>query len=99
MKTKLINIILIIVILLILIVPGVVNVTNEHKKSLMVVLEKQILDAAIKCKNEDVCLDDEVTLNYLINNNYINKVYDPITKEAIKDSSYVVYSENKVIFT
>lgn len=94
---KSINIILIIIILLLFIVPGIIYIKKNHNKNLWLVLEKEIIEAKDKCVNEDICQDDKITIKYLIEHKYLEKVYDPITKEAINDASYVEGKELVII--
>lgn|SRR5574344_2879939 len=95
MKPKTINIVLVIIIILLIIVPSCMYVISSHNDSLWLVVNKEVVEAANKCKNENKCLDNSVTLKYLIDNNYIDKVYDPVTKEIISDNSYVDFSTNE----
>ena len=91
---KTINIILIIIIILLFIVPGIIYINNKHNQNLWLVVEKEVVEAANKCINEDKC-SNRVTLKFLIDNDYLDKVYNPITKEAINDLSYV--ENNKLV--
>ena len=86
---KTINIILILVILLLFVIPGIVYINKTHNRNLMLVLEKEVIEAKEKCVNEDKCSDGKITIKFLIDNNYLEKKYDPITKEAINEASYV----------
>ena len=94
---KILSVILGIVIILLLVVPPFIYVKKKHYDNLNLVLEKEVIEAANKCKNEDKCIDNKVTLEYLIDNKYIDKVYDPITKEAISFESYVDFGNNKFV--
>lgn|SRR5574344_781110 len=94
MKQKTINIILIMIIVLIVIIPTIWYVNKTHNDDLWLVVNKEVIESANKCKNENVCNDDTVTIKFLIDNNYIEKIYDPITKEAINEASYVNYNSN-----
>lgn len=89
---KSINIILIVIIMLLLILPGIIYINNNHNKNLWLVVEKEVVEAADRCRNEDKCVDSKITIKTLIDNEYLEKIYDPITKEAVNDASYV---ENK----
>lgn len=95
MKSKTISIILIVIIILLIIIPSCLYVKKNHNDSLWLVINKEVIEAANKCKNEDKCIDSTVTLKFLIDNNYIDKVFDPVTKEIINDSSYVDYQTNE----
>ena len=95
--TKIINIILIIIAILLLIVPSAIYIKKTHNYNLRLVVEKEVIEAANKCKNQDICLEDKVSLKFLIDNNYLEKVYDPITKEIISYESYVDFNNNKFV--
>ena len=95
MKQKTINILLIIIIILLIIIPTIWYVNKVHNDNLWLVIDKEVIEAADKCKNENVCNDSKVTLEFLVSKNYIAKLYDPITKEAINDASYVDYESNE----
>lgn len=94
MKQKTINIFLIIIIVLIIIIPTIWYVNKVHNDDLWLVVNKEVIEAANKCQNDNVCLDKTVTVKFLIDNSYLEKVYDPITKEAINEASYVDYNNN-----
>ncbi len=95
MKQKTINILLIIIIILLIIIPTIWYVNKVHNDDLWLVVNKEVVEAADKCKNNNECNDSTVTLDYLISKNYIVKIYDPITKEAINGTSYVDYATNE----
>ena len=92
---KIINSMLVLIILLLLILPGIIYIKKTHNDSLKYVMEKEILEASEKCINEDVCKDDKISIRFLIENKYLEKVYDPITKEVVNDESYV--EDNKLV--
>ena len=94
---KIINFTLILIIIGIIIVPALLLVKNNHEKSLKLVMEKEIVEAATKCQRENKCTDTTVTLSYLQNNGYLSKVYDPVTKELVSVDSYVIIDENKLV--
>lgn len=95
MKQKTINIILITFIIILIIIPSIYYVKKSHNDELWLVVNKEVIEAANKCRNENVCNDNIVTLKFLIDNGYLDKEYDPITKEAISTSSYVDFNTNE----
>ena len=95
MKQKTINILLIFIIFIIIVIPTIWYVNKVHNDNLWLVVNKEVIEAADKCKNENVCNENKVTLAFLVSNNYIVKLYDPITKEAINDASYVDFDTNE----
>jgi uncharacterized protein YxeA len=80
---------LIIILLLLIIVPSYLYVKKTHYDNMWLVIDKEVIEAAKTCQTADVCVDNTVTLGFLIQNNYLDKIYDPITKELISDNSYV----------
>lgn len=85
---------LIIIFLLLIIIPSYLYVKKTHYDNLWLVINKEVIEAANQCRIEEKCPDDTVTLEYLINNNYLDKIYDPITRELININSYVDFSNN-----
>jgi hypothetical protein len=84
-----INSILIIVAALLFLVPAIICMLNNHYDSMYLVVEKKIVEAAESCSAKDECISSTVTLEELIDKGYLNKVYNPVTKELINDKSYV----------
>ena len=82
------NIILIIIAIL-FIVPSVVFIINNHYHNLYLVIEKKVVEEANNCFNDGNCENNTITLNELIEKNYLDKIYDPKTKELINLDSYV----------
>lgn len=90
-----VNVILIIIAILLLIVPSVFYIINNHYSNLYVVLEKKIIEEANNCFNDGNCKEREITLEELIEKGYLEKMYDPITKELINLKSYVKIDSNE----
>ena len=88
-KIKRINIALIIIVISLVIIPTIFYIINNHYNSMYTVIEKKIKEAAEKCNLDNICLDNKVTLKELIDNKYLDKIYDPKTKELINLESYV----------
>ena len=84
-----INIGLIFVAFLLFLVPSVFFLLKQHYNSMYLVVEKKVIEAAKTCKAQEDCLTTTITLEELINKGYIDKVYDPISKELISSKSYV----------
>ncbi len=84
-----------IILLAIIIIPSVIYVINDHNEKLIIVMDKKVVEAALKCKYEKKCEEDSVTLKNLYELNYLEKVYDPISKELINENSYVDYNTNE----
>ena len=72
-------------------------VKKEHNANLWKVVNKSVVEAADRCKNESGCKEDTVTVGYLIERGYLDTVVNPITKEIISNDSYVDYRSNEFI--
>ena len=97
MKSKTISLLFILVAFLIIIIPAFYTVRKKHNNDLYLVMRKEVIEAANKCKNDNICVDDSVTLAFLIEKKYISKIYDPISKEAIDETSYVDFNKMEFI--
>ena len=73
------------------------KVINRHNNNLLMVSEKRIVEAALKCVHEDKCEGDKITLATLYQNNYLEQEINPLTKEIYNQDSYVLIGENKFI--
>jgi hypothetical protein len=90
-----INIALIFIAFLLFLVPSVFFLLKQHYDSMYLVVEKKVIEAAQNCHAEDKCLSSTITLEELINKGYIDKVYDPISKELINTKSYINLDNNE----
>lgn len=95
---KIVSFVTVIILIILVIIPTVYKVTKNHDEALYKVVNKKVIEAAITCKNTDVCKQEKITLKELYENNYLEKVSDPKTKEIYKDSSYVIYKDGKYQF-
>jgi len=84
----------IIIILLILVIPTGYKVVKNHHYNLYQVVEKKIIDSAKKCYYEENCLNKKIMLKELYEQEYLEKVSDPVSKEYYNDSSYVEVKDN-----
>ena len=94
---KKINILLFIIAILLIVIPTFYEVKKEYNEKLWYVLDKKVLEAANKCRNENKCLEDKVLISTLIYNGYLTEVVNPITKEIISTNSYVDYNTNTFV--
>ena len=60
-------------------------------------LNKKVVEKANDCHLDKKCTNKTVTLEYLIQNNYLTTITDPTTKEVINPSSYVNLDTNEFI--
>ncbi len=87
---KKIGYVLIILSVVILVVGTTYKVRKNHNTNLMKVSEKRIIEAAQRCQNEDVCLDNKITLEFLYTKGYLKEEINPLTKEIYNYNSYVL---------
>ncbi len=90
-----INIALIFIAFLLFLVPSVFYLLKQHYDSMYLVVEKKVIEAAQTCKAKEDCISSTVTLEELIDKGYIDKVYDPISKELINTKSYIDLSKDE----
>ena len=88
-KINKINIILIIIIVLLVLVPATIYIIKNHYDSLYLVINKRVVEQANNCYYDNICENKVIKLNELIEKGYMDKVYDPISKELINLDSYV----------
>lgn len=73
-----------------ILVPTLYKVITNHRERLLLVTTKRIEEAALLCYREESCKTEEISLKELYEQGYLEKEYDPITKEY--------YDENKTVF-
>lgn len=89
MKASRISLILFIALILLIGISTGLKVMNDHRTRLLKVAESKIEDAAKKCQLEGKCTTQQTTLDYLIEEKYLEPQIHPITKEFI-DGSLVI---------
>ena len=94
-KINKINIILIIIIILLIIIPATTYIIKNHYDSMYIVINKKVVEQANNCFNEGNCENKKIELKELIDKGYIEKIYDPISKELINLNSYVDLNTNE----
>ena len=72
-------------------------VKEERDNKLWLVLNKKIVEKAHDCYLDKKCTNNTVTLDYLIQNEYLTTVVNPVTKEVINSSSYVNLENNEFV--
>lgn len=65
------------------------KVMKVHNEKILLVQKKYIIENAKLCWNEKKCTGDKVTLSDLYKYDYMTTQINKVTKEIIKDSSYV----------
>ena len=97
-SNKIIVVSSIIIIILILAIPTTYKVIKNHNKNLYKVVEDKIVEKAKECYYDKKCLEEKITLKELYENEYLDKVSNPITKEYYNENSYVEIKNNKYKF-
>jgi len=84
----------IIIAILLICIPTVNKVVTNYHDKLYYVVEEKIINAAKKCYFEEKCHNDKIYLHELYNNEYIELVINPVTKEYYNENSYVLREDN-----
>ena len=92
------RLIILIVVILLIAIPSISKTIKKHNDNLYLVVQKEIIDAAKKCYFEEQCKEDKIYLKDLYQLNYLEKKYDPISKEEINENSYVSITDNNYEF-
>ena len=88
----------IIVIILIISIPTIYKVVDMHQKNLYRVVEEKIIEKAKECYYTNVCKGPNITLEELYQNNYLEEMSNPVTKEVYNKNSYVKVEGNTFAF-
>ena len=70
---------------------------KNHEEKLYHVLHSKIKEAALECYLEEKCLG-KITLQDLYQKKYLNKVFDPVTKEELNNDLCIEYINEEVKF-
>lgn len=75
----------------------IILVISDHHEKLRNVFESKLIESTEKCYHEDVCTEDEVTLKYLLEKEYLEKedTVDPITKEYLDEDTRIIKYDGK----
>ncbi len=71
------------------------RITDEHERKLIYAMESKVEYYAKRCYLEGIC-KDEITLEVLYQNNYLDEVSHPVTKEIIDHNLKIKYTDEKV---
>ena len=94
-KINSISMVLILIILLLVIIPATIYIIKSHYDSLYLVINKKVIEQANNCYNDGNCENKEIKLKELIDKGYLEKIYDPVSKELINLDSYVSLENNE----
>lgn len=86
------------VLTIIIITTTTIKINEHHEEKLLYAMESKIKVKAKRCYLENKC-SDTVTLEYLYNNNYLDEMVNPVTKEVINKNSTVEFIDNNIVIT
>lgn len=95
---KVITISSVVIIILLIAVPTIYKVYTKYQKDLYDTVEKKIIEATKKCYYANECVEEKITLQFLYDHNYLEKVSDPVTKEYYNTESYIEIKDNTFKF-
>ena len=72
-------------------------IKSDRETKLWLVLNKKVVEKAHDCYLDKKCTNKTVTLDYLIQYNYLEIVTNPVTKEVINKNSYVNLDSNEFV--
>ena len=72
-------------------------IKEERDNKLWLVLKKKVVEKAHDCYLDKKCTNKTVTIDYLIQNEYLTTIINPVTKEVISSTSYVNLENNEFI--
>lgn len=84
------------VLLVLLLLAAIKALNNHHEKEYLVVNNK-ILESAKKCYLNKEC-EGDITLKDLYDKGYLDKVFDPVTKEAIDEKKCITFENDEAKF-
>lgn len=87
--SRIISFLLIIIMISLVGFKSYIKLQKEHEDKMWLVLNKKVMEKATQCYIDGKCTNKTVTVDYLINNEYLINVTNPVTKEAINPASYV----------
>ncbi len=82
--------------IIVFVVSGAILTEKRHRQKMYTVEEKKILEAADKCKLEDVCLDSTVSLQFLYDHYYLVEQANPISKKNYNSNLVVDYTKKSI---
>ena len=72
-------------------------VKKSHEDKMWLVLNKKVTEKAHQCYIDGKCTNKTVTISYLISNEYLITVVNPVTKKDINTASYVDLDTNEFV--
>ena len=74
-----------------------IAVKKSHEDKMWLVLNKKVTEKAHQCYIDGKCTNKTVTISYLISNEYLITVVNPVTKKDINTASYVDLDTNEFV--
>ena len=93
-KSKVFTILIATLTIVLITVATIIKIYNNHIDNQFKVIEKEICEAVRECVLDNKCTSEEITINDLIENEYIDEQVNPITKETIDTKTVVSYKNN-----
>lgn len=87
------------ILIIVIIIETIVIVRQEHNDKQLLVMTKEIEEAALRCYNEKACLNTKIYLKELYSKKYLEKIYNPVNKEYLNENSYIIITDNKAQLT
>lgn len=75
-----------------------IDIYKTHKNRLILVSQKRITEACETCFLEEKCHSSKVTLQELIDLNYLKEEVNPLTKMYYSKESYVTKENDTYVF-
>lgn len=76
-----------------LVIPTAYKVIKSHNNRAREVLEKEIIEAAQNCINDEKCEKGQIKIKTLYEFKYLDEIYDPISKKVYSEESTVTIGE------
>lgn len=95
-KFKKIILVIFLLLLIILIAFTVYKLNERHKYKLYDVLYSEIKYSAKQCYLKKECKSSTITLKDLYEKKYLDRLYDPISKEELNDNIKIIIKNDKI---
>lgn len=87
----------IIIIAVMIALPTYKNVKKDHEDKLLIATKMRITSASKKCFLDNVCTGQSTSLKFLYDHGYIEKQYNPVTKEYYDENYIIKYEDKKIV--
>lgn len=83
--------------LLVLLIIAAIKTLNNHHEKEYLVINNRILESAKKCFLNKEC-EGEITLKDLYDKGYLDKEFDPVSKEEMDEKMCIMFSDDEAKF-